>query len=175
MTKKKFGRLFGDLLLLLLLIAGDRYTKQLAMANLRDNGAFVIWDKVFEFHYLENRGAAFGMLQNQKLFFIFMAFIVLLVISFVLVKIPAAKKYCFMHIFLVFIAAGAVGNMIDRVSYGYVVDFIYFVLINFPIFNVADIYVTIGTVMLVLLILFYYKEEDLKFIKIKIENNNLRF
>lgn len=175
MTKKKFGRLFGDLLLLLLLIAGDRYTKQLAVANLKDNSAFVIWNGVFEFHYLENRGAAFGMLQNQKLFFIFMAFIVLLVISFVLVKIPAAKKYNFMHIFLVFIAAGAVGNMIDRVSYGYVVDFIYFVLINFPIFNVADIYVTIGTAMLVLLILFYYKEEDLKFIKVKIENNNLRF
>ena len=65
------------------------------------------------------------------------------------------------------IAAGAIGNMIDRIRFDYVVDFIYFVLINFPIFNVADIYVTVSTVILVILLLFVYKEEDLSFISFK--------
>ena len=60
-----------------------------------------------------------------------------------------------------FIASGAVGNMIDRVALGYVVDFFYFELIDFPIFNVADIYVTCATIILAILILFYYKDEEL--------------
>ena len=59
------------------------------------------------------------------------------------------------------IGAGAVGNFIDRMSNGYVVDFFYFKLINFPVFNVADIYVTLSAVFLVILLLFKYKEEDL--------------
>jgi signal peptidase II len=65
------------------------------------------------------------------------------------------------------IAAGAIGNMIDRIRYDYVVDFIYFVFINFPIFNVADIYVSISTFVLIFILLFYYKEEDLNFISFK--------
>ena len=72
-----------------------------------------------------------------------------------------------MHLLLSLIAAGAIGNMIDRIRFDYVVDFIYFVLINFPIFNVADIYVTVSTVVLVFLLLFVYKENDLSFISFK--------
>ena len=68
---------------------------------------------------------------------------------------------------LVMIASGALGNMIDRLRFEYVVDFISFVLINFPIFNVADIYVTVATVALVILLLFVYKEDDLNFISFK--------
>ena len=62
---------------------------------------------------------------------------------------------------IVAIAAGAIGNMIDRVRLGYVIDFFYFELIDFPIFNVADIYVTVAAFALVLLILFYYKEDEI--------------
>ena len=58
------------------------------------------------------------------------------------------------------ITAGALGNMIDRVAKGYVVDFFYFKLINFPIFNVADIYVTTATALLLIVMCFYYKDED---------------
>lgn len=173
MTKKKIGQILLNVIFMILLIVLDQYTKLLAVGHLKDQNAYVIWDKVLEFRYLENRGAAFGMLQNQILFFIFMAVIILLAITFVLLKTPLEKKYCYMHIFLVLIAAGAIGNLIDRLRFGYVVDFIYFVLIDFPIFNVADIYVTVGTALLALFILFYYKEEDLTFIKIRIENNNL--
>ena len=65
---------------------------------------------------------------------------------------------------MVFLAAGAAGNFIDRLLRGYVVDFFYFSLIDFPIFNVADIYVTVATACLVILLLFVYKEEDLSFL-----------
>ena len=107
------------------------------------------------------------MLQNQKVFFIFIACIILVAIFYVLFKIPKDRKYIWLHILLVLIASGAVGNMIDRVRLEYVVDFLYFVLINFPIFNVADIYVSVACVLLAVVILFYYKEQDLEFLSIR--------
>ena len=67
----------------------------------------------------------------------------------------------------VLLAAGAVGNLIDRMRYSYVVDFLYFKLIDFPVFNVADCYVTVGAVLLAVLILFVYKEEELGFLSLK--------
>lgn len=72
------------------------------------------------------------------------------------------KKYFFLRACAVLIMAGAYGNCIDRISHKYVIDFFYFKLINFPIFNVADIYVTAATFLLFFLILFYYKEEELE-------------
>lgn len=152
---------------MILLILLDQYTKYLAVIHLKDQPAFNIINGVLELNYLENKGAAFGMLQNQKIFFIFVAVIILGVIAYILYKTPDGKKYNIMHILLTMIAAGAIGNMIDRIRLDYVVDFIYFVLINFPIFNLADIYVSIATVILILVLLFYYKEKDLEFISFK--------
>ena len=62
---------------------------------------------------------------------------------------------------MIFITCGAIGNMIDRIRLNYVIDFLYFELIDFPIFNVADIYVSVATFVLVILLLFYYKDEEL--------------
>ena len=84
-----------------------------------------------------------------------------------MIKIPFEKKYTKLQTALVFIAAGAIGNFIDRVSYNYVVDFLYFKLIDFPIFNVADIYVTVFAIYLAVLLLFVYKESDLEFLSRK--------
>ena len=72
-----------------------------------------------------------------------------------------------MHILLVLIASGAIGNMIDRIRLEYVVDFFYFVLINFPIFNMADIYVSVACVLLAVIMLFVYKDEDLDFLSFR--------
>ena len=107
------------------------------------------------------------MLQNQKVFFILIAILILIIISYVLFRMPDDKKYNIMHFLLVLLASGAAGNMIDRVRQDYVVDFIYFVLINFPIFNVADIYVTVSMILFAILILFYYKENDFSFLSFK--------
>lgn len=159
--------IFLDLLGICALVALDQYTKYLAVIHLKDKPAFIIFNGVLELNYLENKGAAFGMLQNQKAFFIFVAVVILSVIGYVLIKTPNNKKYRILHLLLSLIAAGAIGNMIDRIRLNYVVDFIYFVLINFPIFNVADIYVTVSTAVLVILLLFVYSENDLHFISFK--------
>lgn len=167
MSKQKKILLTVDLIGIIFLIAVDQLTKYLAVQQLKDKPAYIILDGILELNYLENKGAAFGMLQNQKVFFIFVAIVILSVIAYVLFKTPDHKKYRALHILLSLIAAGAIGNMIDRIRLDYVVDFIYIVLINFPIFNVADIYVTFATAILVLMLLFVYKEQDLNFISFK--------
>lgn len=167
MSLKKKLFLFLDMMAIVVLILLDQYTKHLAVIHLKDKPAFNIINGILELNYLENKGAAFGMLQNQKPFFIFVAFVILGAIGYVLYKMPDDRKYGILHVLLSLIAAGAIGNMIDRIRLDYVVDFIYFVLINFPIFNVADIYVSLSTVALVFLLLFYYKENDLSFISFK--------
>lgn len=167
MSTKKKKILITDILVMIILIIIDQITKYLAVIHLKDKPAFNIINGVLELNYLENKGAAFGMLQNQKIFFVFVAIIILCVIAYILYKTPDTQKYTIMHILLTLIAAGAIGNMIDRIRLDYVVDFIYFVLINFPIFNVADIYVTVATIILIFVLLFYYKESDLGFISFK--------
>ena len=164
--KKKFF-LFLDLLMIAGLIVFDQYTKQWAKVYLKDKPAYNLINGILELNYLENQGAAFGMLPNQKVFFIFVAFVILFVVGYVLLKVPDQKKYTILHFLFSLIVAGSIGNMIDRVRYDYVVDFIYFVRINFPIFNVADIYATVSAIVLLFLLLFAYKERDLYFISFK--------
>ena len=89
---------------------------------------------------------------------------VVFVIGYVLILMPDDIKYNKMHILLVVMASGACGNMIDRIRTDYVVDFISFVIIHFPIFNVADIYVTVATFLFIILFLFVYKENDFAFL-----------
>ena len=144
-----------------LLVVLDQFTKHLAVKHLMNQPNIVLWKGVFELQYLENRGAAFGIMQGQKLFFVIFTSIAMCAIAwFYLKKIPQAKKYRYLDIICVMIFAGGIGNFIDRVRLNYVIDFFYFSLIDFPIFNVADIYVTVAAFAMVLLGLFYYKDED---------------
>lgn len=164
MSKKKKIFLTVDFLLIAFLIFLDQFTKHLAVKYLQDKPAVKIINGVLELNFLKNSGAAFGMLQDQKVFFVLVAILILIIIVYVLLRVPDDKKYDVMHILLVLIASGAAGNMIDRIRNDYVVDFIYFVIINFPIFNVADIYVTVATFVFLFLFLFYYKENDFSFL-----------
>ncbi|MGL5436139.1 MAG: signal peptidase II [Lachnospiraceae bacterium] len=150
----------GSLLLVLL----DQYTKGLAVAHLKGNSPLVILDGVFELLYSENRGAAFGMLQGRQTFFFLIALVVMVGAGFAMYRMPdwRNRHYHGLKFCVILITAGAIGNMIDRISQGFVVDFLYFSLIDFPIFNVADIYVTTAAAVLFLLICFYYKEEDME-------------
>lgn len=166
-TKRKIIFLIADIICFIILVLFDQFTKYLAVSNLKDKTSYPLIRNVLELQYLENRGAAFGMLQNQKAFFILIAILILIIIAYVLVLVPDEKKYNAMHILLVLIGSGACGNMIDRFKSNYVVDFIYFKLINFPIFNVADIYVTASTFVLLILFLFFYKENDFAFLSFK--------
>lgn len=163
----KFKHLTLDLICAVLLILFDQYTKNLAVEKLKDKAAYVIIDKVFVLSYLENRGAAFGMMQNKQWFFLIVSSIFIVGIVIILYRLPLTKKFYIAEVILVFLIAGAIGNMIDRIANNYVVDFFYFVLIDFPVFNVADIYVTVSAVALFFFIMFGCKEEDLDFIKLK--------
>ena len=111
------------------------------MIHLKNQNPAVLIQNVFEFQYLENRGAAFSILEGKKWFFIPLTIAFLFVIVFLYLRIPKTKKYFWFRAIAILFCAGALGNFIDRVRQGYVVDFFYFSLINFPIFNVADIYI----------------------------------
>lgn len=164
---KRTKMLLIDVVVMLVLLGLDQLTKYLAIINLKNHPAVVLWDGVLELNYLENRGSAFGMLQNQKFFILFIGVVFLAVILFFLFKLPEEKKFCAVHILLSAIVAGGVGNMIDRLRFDYVVDFISFVLIHFPIFNVADCYIVVATIVLFLLFLFVFEEKDLEFLSFK--------
>ena len=167
MRKKSKKMLLIDLPVMFVLLGLDQLTKYLAIENLKGKPPVVLIDGVLELQYLENRGSAFGMLQNQKVFILFVGFVFMAVILFFLFKLPAEKKFRITHIALSAIVAGGVGNMIDRFRFDYVVDFISFVLIDFPVFNVADCYIVVSTIGLFLLFMFYYKEKDLEFLNFK--------
>lgn len=171
MTKQKKSILISFMIGFVILVGLDQWTKGLVVAHLKGHKPFVVWDGVFEFYYSENRGAAFGMMQEKQLFFFLIALLVLGAVAYLMVKMPTDRKYRPMSVCLMMVSAGAVGNMIDRISQGYVVDFLYFKLINFPIFNVADCYVTIAAACLVILIMFYYKDEDIACFSIKKHGN----
>ena len=141
-------------------VALDQYTKALAVKHLAD-GPIPLIEGVFELKYLENRGAAFGMLQNQQTFFLIVTIITLILMTILYIRMPHTKRFLPLRICLVSIVAGAIGNMIDRVTLKYVIDFFYFKLIDFPIFNVADIFATCASILLILLLFVYYKEEDI--------------
>lgn len=157
---------FGSLLVLLLL-ALDQASKYLAVLFLKDTPGLQIIPDVFSLHYLENRGSAFGMLQNQMVFFLLITVFVLVFAVFFLRRLPAIRRYLPLRIVGYFLIAGALGNFIDRLLHSYVIDFFYFSLIDFPVFNVADIYITVSTIVLFILVVFVYKEEDFSCFKRK--------
>ena len=159
---KKNKRLLIELIIFFAAIILDRITKNWAVNNLKDSSGIPIIKNVIEFYYLPygNTGAAFGMLKGHQTLFLIIAVIVVLAIGFILYNMPFDSKYRWINILLLLIAAGGVGNMIDRFWQNYVVDFIYISCINFPIFNVADIYVSVSTVILIIIGLFVLKEED---------------
>lgn len=158
----KVKRCIRDLIIFIILVILDQWTKYWAVQRLMGNDGIPLIKGVLELYYLPNgnTGAAFGMLSGHKWLFLLIALVVVVVIAYIIIYMPAKRKFLPMEILLVFIAAGGAGNMIDRFIQDYVVDFIYISCINFPIFNVADMYVSVCTVILALIVLFRVKEED---------------
>ncbi len=165
MSKKMHMAL--EVLLIAVLIVLDQFTKKLAVAKLMNQPAYVLINGVLELDYLENRGVAFGMFQGQRFLIFAVGIVFLAFLLFIKIKMPIGKKYTALHIILSCVAAGGIGNMIDRISLGYVIDFISFVLIDFPIFNVADCYVVCGVIAMCIVLLFVFEEDDLDFLSLK--------
>ncbi|MCI9545331.1 MAG: signal peptidase II [Lachnospiraceae bacterium] len=165
MNKKKIRYLGCTGAGILALLLADQYTKYLAQEYLKDQ-ADIIWiPQVFQLHYLENRGAAFGLLQNQKFIFLALCALFLCAAFLFLLQMPATSRYIPLYFIAAGLSAGAAGNGIDRILYGYVIDFFYFSLIDFPVFNMADIYVTVSGFLLILYVCFVYREEDFAFMQ----------
>ena len=151
-----------DLFLVLFLVIADQAAKKLAYVYLKNQPSVSLIPGVLELHYLypENRGIAFGMFQGSVLFFAVVSILFLLVLIYAWMRIPKERFYLPLLTIAAVLASGALGNFIDRFFRGYVIDFIYFSLIDFPVFKVADIYVTVAAFAMIILGLFYYKEED---------------
>ena len=126
-----------------LLVAGDQAVKYWTIHNLKGQADIELWPGVFELTYVENRGAAFGMLQNQRWLFTVLTLIVILGLVFVFFRLGPERKFRLTRVCCVGVLAGAIGNLIDRTMLHYVVDMFYFKLIDFPVFNVADCYVVV--------------------------------
>lgn len=170
--KGKLTQLMGFLAGSLFFIFLDQWTKGLAVRYLKDQPGKVIVKDVFELLYSENRGAAFSILQGRQGFLFIITLVVLALVFYALAKMPVKKRYLPLMLCLTLLFSGAVGNMIDRVSQGFVVDFLYFSLIDFPIFNVADIYVTGAAAFFLVLMLWYYKDEELAVFSLSSKKTN---
>lgn len=136
----------------LLFVVTDQVTKFLVEKILPKDTTISIIPSVLHLTYVKNYGAAFGILQNQKFFLLGVTSIILIgIIIFLFFK---EIKSGFLLWALVLIISGGIGNLIDRVFRGYVIDFIDFRLINFAVFNLADSYVCIGVFLIIIYILF---------------------
>ena len=129
-------------------IALDQLTKWLAVEFLSPIPTYPLIEGVLHLTYVENKGAAFGMLADQRWIFMVISTVAILVLFLYLFGGFAQNKLY--GVAMALIAAGGIGNMIDRISLGYVVDFVDFRLINFAVFNGADSFICIGAGLLIL-------------------------
>ena len=150
---------------ILLLIGLDQIVKFLITSHMALYDTIPVIKQVFHITYIQNKGAAWGSLQGKRYFLLAITILVLAFLVYFYVRMLKLNRYKDLRILFIFVFSGAVGNMIDRIRLGYVIDMFDFRLINFPVFNVADIYVTVSVVCFAVLILFYYKEDDFSFLK----------
>ena len=130
------------------IVALDQLTKWLTVKYLMPIKDFPLWDGVLHLYYVENDGAAFGMLDSAP--WVFNTFSVIAIVGLSLYLFLGHATNRLYEVSIAMIIAGGIGNMIDRVMLGYVVDFIYFKLINFAVFNGADSFVCVGAGLLML-------------------------
>ncbi len=162
--KKNFISYISCFFAFALLVAIDQLTKVMAFTKLNGRPAYNLIKDVLQFVYVQNDGAAWGMFSGKQTFFIILTTVMIALIIFIFIKTPGDAKYRPFRVVLVTLAAGALGNLIDRVMNGYVHDFIYFKIIDFPVFNFADMCVTVSMAVLILLIIFKYKDKDFDFL-----------
>lgn len=166
-NKNKIKWMVIFLIITVLSVGLDQWTKYLAIHNLQGKGAYSLIKDVLELQFFSNTGIAWSMLEGQSIFILFIGIVFLAVILFFIVKLPEQQKFRLVYIFGGLLTGGAIGNMIDRFRLGYVVDFISFVLIDFPIFNVADMCIVVSVILLAIMFLFVFKEDDLSFLNFK--------
>ena len=146
----------------------DQGSKYFVLTRLKNTPDIILIPGVLQLHYLKNRGMAFGLFEGKIPVFVILCVLFFCVFFYVYARIPRTGYYLPLTITSLIMVSGALGNFIDRVFRKYVVDFIYFSLIDFPVFNMADIYVVCSGILLVILVCFKYKnDEDYHFLRLK--------
>ena len=163
-----------QILVFLFLIFIDRISKHFASALLKNNADKTVINGILDLHYLENKGAAFGLFDHVPWLFYVIGGIAVVVFAAVFCLIffrlrdgirkddlsrKTISDRIFINYLIAVLAAGTIGNMIDRILYGYVVDFLCVRFISFPVFNAADVFITVSIVLLFVFLVFVYKED----------------
>ena len=144
---------------ILIIIVGivlDRVSKNYAINNFIENP---YQGKLLNLTYLENRGAAFGILQDNRIFFILLTIVIVAGLIYYFIKNYKTNPQI-LNIALAFVISGAIGNFYDRLIQGYVVDFLEFAFVKFPVFNVADTFVTVGSFLIIIYLLFFEESKN---------------
>ena len=141
--KNKYIIIFSTALIIILI---DQITKFLIKTSFQLKQSIPLIKNIFHLTYIRNFGAGFGILQQQKWILVFISIIVIGVIFYYLDKIKDKEK--FLQIIVGLVLGGTIGNLIDRLAYGFVVDFLDFRI--WPVFNFADSFVTIGVIGLII-------------------------
>ncbi len=144
-------------LIMVVVIVLDQVTKWLAVEFLTKVETVPIIEDILHLTYIENSGAAFGMLKNNRWVFLVISTVAIIGLIIYLIKYPPKNKWLLFG--LSFIVGGGIGNMIDRIGLGYVVDFIDFRAINFAVFNTADSFVCIGAALVLIYVLFFEEKK----------------
>lgn len=172
----KYAKIMIGIAILVLL---DQVSKYLVIHFLDIYTYYPVLGDLFGLFYLENEGMAWGLFQNKQMIFLIITVIVLIILGYICIKLIKEQRFQGLLICLQFLIAGAVGNMIDRIFHGTelfqgaVIDFLYIKCINFPVFNLADMYVTGSVACMVLLILFRYKEQDFQEVLFSKKKNSI--
>ena len=141
-----------------LLILADQLSKFLTVRYLKPVSTVAVIDGIFSLTYVENKGAAFGILQNAR--WVFIVATIAAIIAMVWYKRKFKPQGKVINTSLCLLLSGALGNMIDRIFLGYVVDMLEVTFIDYPVFNVADCFVVVGAILMCVYILFIYKEPE---------------
>ena len=142
----------------IIIVLTDQITKLMVSSSMNQGESFRVLGNVLQITYIKNPGMAFGIQIGNKIFFTIFALIASLVILIYLFRL---KPENFLARFaLASILGGAIGNLIDRFAYGEVIDFIYIKIIRWPVFNVADVAVTIGMIFLIAFVIFDSKNVE---------------
>ena len=137
------------------------------MASLKPIHNMTLVEGFMDLTFVENRGVAFGMFSGQRWFILLLTGVIAVGLIWFYMTMPKKKEYFPLRVSLVLVLSGAIGNIIDRLFRGYVVDFFEFTFFEWPVFNVADIYVVVGVILLALMVMFVVKDEDLELKKKK--------
>ena len=153
-------RYFAAGISVILLAVIDQIIKYFVVKNMEFGVYKPVIGDILGLEYIQNTGSAWGMLSKYTFILTILSIVILLAVIYAYKNVSCSDRYRIIRILMVFVAGGAIGNLIDRIRLKYVVDYIYVKCINFPVFNFADICVTVSMILLILLIIFKFNGKD---------------